>query len=441
VNWGQINVFRRCPRKLSSSEPAYYLSICGIAEGHLARLPLGLDRFTKLNRDVNLMVLSGGLASLPYGYLMIIQAIYLKVIGIDEATIGLIFSVSTLTGALLTIPVGILSDRYSKKWISVIGGAVLAVAWLLYVVSVDVVAFYVASFLLGVGFSTFTASTALMAERTSEDERTVAYSLWSFAFMAGSTLGALASGIPDWIMQQMGVGPVLGYQPMFVAAFALCLMSSLALLPLKEGQGRPGGRTIFPSRSRKEIAKLATVSAAIGLGAGFIIPLLPLWFYLRFGVGGGDLGILTVIANALMAVSYLIAPELGRRLGPVGSIVSTQLLATGLLLIMPVSASYGIVAALYVFRAFLMNLSSPIQSAFAMSVVHPEERASAAAICSPFSGVAWGFPNAVSQGIGGSMLKQGMLELPFYVCGILYFLGAALFFVFFRGGRSRPRQG
>jgi len=403
-------------------------------------LPFHLDRFMRLSREANLIVLSGGLASLPFGYLMIIQSIYLKMIGIEEGTIGLILSVTTLTGAVLTVPFGILADRYSKKWVLMSGGFISGFAWLMYALTQDVGLLLASSVLQGLSYATFGATTAMLAEKTSEGERTVAFSLSNVVFMAGSSVGALASGIPDWLIRGFGQGTAQAYAPLFVAAFALCALSSLVLIPLKESPTRQSKLNLIPTKSKSEVVKLSVANVFIGLGAGLIIPLLPLWFYLRFGVGGGELGVLTVITNALMAISYLAAPELAKRMGAVGSIVSTQLIATGMLVLMPMTPIYGVVAVLYVMRTFLMNLSSPIQSAFMMNIVHPDERALAAALCSPFSGITWGLPNSVGQGIGGAMFERKMLDLPFYLCGMLYALGAVSFFYFFRKYELEKRR-
>ncbi|HYA21939.1 MAG TPA: MFS transporter [Thermoproteota archaeon] len=399
---------------------------------HWDSLPFGLGQFMKLGRDVNLLVLAGGAVSIPYGYFTVIQTIYLSTVGIDDGTIGIILSLSTLTMALMTIPFGILADRYSRKWVLIAGGVLSALAWIPYAALVNVGAFYVASILVGLGSATFSAQTALIAERTKNEERTVAFSLSFFAYMAGSTIGALACGIPDFLMKGYGLSAMAAYQPLFLAGFVFGLLTSALVLPVREGASTKREVKIIPTKSRKEIVQLSVANAFVALGAGFIIPLLPLWLFLKFQVGGGGLGTLNVITNFLMALSYLMAPELVRRLGHVGSIVSVQLLATAMLVAMPLMPSYGIVAVLYILRSFLMNLGGPINSAFMANVVHPDELASAAAICSPFSGVTWGLPNAVGQGIGGFMFKANMFDEPFYICGALYAVATLLFYAFFR---------
>ena len=408
--------------------------------GRWDSLSFNLGQFTKLGRDVNLLVLAGGAFSVPFGYLVVIQAIYLKVVGIDEGTIGIILSLSTLTMSLMTIPFGILADKYSRKWVLVFGGVLSALGWVPYAMFVDVSAFYIASVLMGLGNATVSAQMALIAEKTKNDERTVAFSLSFVAYMAGSTIGALACGIPDILAKEFGLDVVQAYQPLFLAGFVFSLLTSMLILPLREGARVKREMSFIPTKSRKEIAELSITNSLVALGAGLVIPLLPLWLFLRFQVGGGELGVLNVITNALMAISYLMAPELARRLGHVGSIVSVQLLATIMLIAMPLLPSYEIVAILYVLRSFLMNLSGPINSGFMADVVHPDELASAAAISSSFSGVTWGLPNAVGQGIGGFMFKAGMFDPLFYICGALYAVATLLFYAFFRN-RDRRRLG
>jgi predicted MFS family arabinose efflux permease len=401
--------------------------------GRWDSLPFNLGEFMRLGRDANLIVLSGGLVSLPYGYLMVLQTIYLKSIGFDEGAIGIVLGLATLVSSLLTIPFGILSDRYSRKWIIVFGGLLSGVAWLAYGFSTDQNVIYASSVLMGLGSATFSASTALLAEKTDDSERTTAFSLSFFAYMVGSMVGALACGIPDFLSTTYGLGVVESYRPLHLGAFVFSALAAAMLLPLKEAQRAKREVKIIPSRSRAEIAKLATTNGIVALGAGLAIPLLPLWLFLKYGVGGAELGFLNVITNGLMAVSYLATPALVRRLGHVGGIVSVQLSATTLLLAMPLAQSFQVVALLLVLRAFLMNLAGPINSAFMMSIVHPEERASAAAICSSFSGVSWGLPNSLGQGIGGFMFKAGMLDQPLYACGALYAASTLLFYRFFRG--------
>lgn len=128
-----------------------------------------------------------------------------------------------------------------------------------------------------------------------------------------------------------------------------------------------------------------------------------------------------------MTVTFLIAPKLARIIGTVNSIISTQAIATLFLVLIPLIPDFRIVSILYVARNFLMNMSSPIQSAFMTSLVEPEERASA----SSMTGTAWSMANSLTPSIGSYIMEHISLSLPFHVCALHYVTSIALFYIFF----------
>ena len=166
----------------------------------------------------------------------------------------------------------------------------------------------------------------------------------------------------------------------------------------------------------------------IGLGAGLIIPLIPLWFLLRFQVTDVFSGPLIASSNVIMGVTAVAAPKIAKQIGLVKGIVMTQSLSMIFLLAMPFCPTAAIAGFVYVIRAVLMNMASPLSDTFLMNMVHEDERATA----SSFNGVLWTLPNAGSTVMGGKMLDDKKLSLPFYLCGILYIASIALFYAIFR---------
>ncbi|MCP8316929.1 MAG: MFS transporter [archaeon] len=140
------------------------------------------------------------------------------------------------------------------------------------------------------------------------------------------------------------------------------------------------------------------------------------------------------MVNGVMALSYLTSPKLSDSLGMINSIVLTISIATGLMFTIPFMSDYGIVAVLFVFRNFLMNVSNPISISFMMNNVAPEERGSATGI----TGVAWNLPYSITSTFGGYIMANISLHLPFLICGTLYAISTTLFYVFFR--RFKPKR-
>lgn len=203
------------------------------------------------------------------------------------------------------------------------------------------------------------------------------------------------------------------------------------MLLFKEKEIRKRKVEKFRLRSMKKISSFAMTRGLIGFGAGLVIPLFSLWFYLRFGVGVSVLGPLFAISNVTLAFAYLASGKLAATIGSVNSLITCQALAIVLLVAIPESPSYAIVAVLYVARNFLMNMSQPLETSFLMSIVEPEERASASAI----AGAASNITRAVSPSLGGHFMSSVSLSLPFYLTAALYATSTVLFYNFFKDVR------
>src|SRR6476660_5656385 len=71
--------------------------------------------FRDLHPDAKLLMASRGIRAFAFSYLNVVFAIYLDRLGYSTLTIGIIFSVAYLSGAVLTALWGYLSDRYGRR--------------------------------------------------------------------------------------------------------------------------------------------------------------------------------------------------------------------------------------------------------------------------------------------------------------------------------------
>ncbi len=74
------------------------------------------------------------------------------------------------------------------------------------------------------------------------------------------------------------------------------------------------------------------MNGLIGLGAGFFIPLVPTWLFLKFGVPDTFSGPLLAVSNITIGLATVVSAALSRRYGPVRAIVMAQGLAIGFML-------------------------------------------------------------------------------------------------------------
>jgi len=192
----------------------------------------------------------------------------------------------------------------------------------------------------------------------------------------------------------------------------------------------------LPKKSLAMIAKYSLFMTVVGLGAGLIIPIFSLWFFIKFRYDETVLAPLNTIATAATALAGLLAPRLADWLGDIPSIILENGVATVALFLMPSTNSFAILSLLFIVRQFLMNMSSPIMSSFYMGHVDPNEMASASAI----STTAWNLPNSITPAVGGYLMESVSVDLPLYLCGTTYAFSLLLIYLFFHKHRSRPTK-
>ena len=74
-----------------------------------------MNYLRELPFDAKLLMASRGIRAFAFSYLNVVFAIYLDRLGYSTVTIGIIFTVAYLSGALLTAVWGYLSDHLGRR--------------------------------------------------------------------------------------------------------------------------------------------------------------------------------------------------------------------------------------------------------------------------------------------------------------------------------------
>nr|MDO8135418.1 MFS transporter [Candidatus Njordarchaeum guaymaensis] len=368
-------------------------------------------------------------------------AIYFRYLGFDAALIGVIFTVGAIAGAITAIPVGALADRWGRKNFLIFGRFLQVIAVLPLILSTDLASILIAMMLLNLGMSASSPPlNALLADKSPSETRNTSFSHNYIALAIGMSVGSAMSIFPDYLRDNVGLNVVQSYLPLFVILFLLTLVSLFIVALIHEvkiPRGlRPGKDRRVKRRtltSADKILKYSLASALISLGAGIVIQLFSLWLNLAFGAEEKELAPIYVATNLSLVLGYFTANKLANLIGSVPSIVVTQAIATVLLVALPNVQSFELVGAIYVVRAMLMNMPSPIQTSLITGVVPINERASALGISNSASTIA----GAAGPAIGGYLMENVSLSMPFYVCGSLYAASTAFFYTFFR--KTKPQ--
>jgi MFS family permease len=403
-----------------------------------------LSQVLQLSRDGRLLFAACGVRSFAYGFLSVVLGLYLDAIGLDTITIGWIFTAALAGGAVMTVLLTAIADRFGRRPLLVLGAGFMGLAGLAFVVTNNPILLALAAI-----FGTISPSgkdvgpflsieQAILPQTTQEQNRTAAFSAYNLVGSFCGALGALAVGLPSLF----SVEALAGYRLLvwgYVVSAILMLILFAALSPAIEvriGSAR-NARKIGVQTSRGIVAKLSALFALDAFAGGFIVQsLVAYWFYLRYETDISTLGGIFFGANLLSALSFLAAPPLARRIGLLNTMVFTHLPSNFLLLLVPFMPNLELTVAVLLVRHLLSQLDVPTRQSYTMAVVDPDERAASAGIMS----VARNIGAAIAPAFTGPVLSVPSLGLPFLLAGGLKIIYDLWIFALFRNVRPPEEQ-
>ncbi len=388
-----------------------------------------------------------GLRSFSQGYLNIIAPLYLLSIGLSVVGLGLLFTASFVTGAVLLVPVGKLADKYGRKPFLIAFSVLIALWGSLYLVTTWIPLLFLISAIAGIGRGGSAggsqagpfapAEQAILADLVPSERRVSVFSINAFAASMLAAAGAALSAAPSFIhLQYLG-----GDKLLFAITVLLGVVSCFILLGVPEtrrpgvdAQGEPpprkkSSRSLMRSReSTSIVGKLSLAAMVNSFGMGFMgSSLFVIWLNLRYHLGADVIGPVFALSYFLSALTILGAPALARQIGSVRSIIATRIAAAGLLAAIVLAPTYLPAIGLYVGRVVLSNMIVPVRQSFTMGLFPSEERATASGV----TGAARRVTGAVSPSISGELMDAGYLESPLVIGALLQGFSAVLYGIFF----------
>ena len=392
-----------------------------------------LNDYKGMPKEAKYLIYSGILPSLAYGMFYTDLSYFLtKVQGVDIGLAGIVITVMGVSTFVASIPLGIAADRYGRKKLYIVGNVTASAIIAIFALTTNPVILLVAAAFEGIAEGAFSASgNALLAEKAGDERRTSAFSLYGFA-------SGIAFGLGSFMISIIVIFEIFGFTAkeshvlLYVILAALSMASTLIILKVSESKGlkkaTAGVTGLLPKKSKNVVIKYVFSSAIIAFGAGMVVPLMSLWLGLRYGISDAISGPILGTSNIVIGVATLAAPPLAKRIGLVRAIVVTQGISTVFMFATPLSPDYISASFVYTWRAFLMNMASPLQQSMIMGLVAEDERGTASGI----SAALWRLPNALSTSIGAWLMGIGLLAAPFFLASLFYIVSIALFWYYFR---------
>ena len=274
------------------------------------------------------------------------------------------------------------------------------------------------------------AEQALIADVTSEAQRSRTFARYSLAGFAGAAVGSLAAGPIASFGMSHGFEATEGTA---LAPLLYALVGGGVGVAYLRVSHRDRSVAVSSQRrlieSRKRVHRLAAVFALDSAGGGFVgTALIGAYLSRRFDFALGQTGLVLALAALASATSSLLAPKLSRRFGLVETMVFTHAPANLLCVAAGLAPNAPLAVGLLIARALVSQLDVPARQTFVMSVVPAEERSAAAA----FTNLPRSLAAASTPPIAGWLLYRSEFGWPLILGGGLKLLYDGMLFVLFR---------
>ncbi|MDP2901121.1 MAG: MFS transporter [Candidatus Bathyarchaeota archaeon] len=356
------------------------------------------------------------------GIFVAIFQFYLIALGFTSAELGTVFMVRMIAIAILTLPMGVLSDRYGRARVLMGGQLFFIVGLAIIPFARTIEAFSLVLLLMGVAASAFVVMGPIYSSFFRGEEMDKAFGVQGFINITSSAAGSLTGLIPPMLVSGWGMGAAESYRLVLYVATAFYLTSMpflvLSATSAKEPVRDGGPRLMI--RSAGTVVRFSVFSALNGLGYSVFFGLLSYYAYTRFGATSAEVGVFLSASMLANAAANIVAPRLSGRIGTLRAISLSLGLSAPFYLLAAYAPSFAIFGTLLLTHIFLANICSPLSTSLYMKSLHDDEKGTAAGA----STVANMSLSALGTQIGGTMMG-GALGSPIYVGAAVYAANAA----------------
>jgi MFS family permease len=415
---------------------------------------MALLLFDWLERDGILLLAARMVRMFAYGFLSIILAIYLKLIGFDGFLIGLILTITLLNSVIFTLLASFYADRIGRRKFLLVYAALMSVSGSIFAISENYIALIAAAFIGTINITGAEAGAFLTIEQAilpqtlkNQRKRNTVFGIYNMAGTFALAAGVLLSGLPVVLQQNLQHFDIeLDQISSIKILFALYSMLGIALIiiylllsPKIEVRNNQDKKTDEPKqltkmfsltpKSRSIVMRLSCLFAVDSFAGGFMIQsIVSFWFFIRFGADLTTLAYIFSISAVLTAFSYMAAAKIADRIGLINTMVFTHIPANILIIAVAFAPTISIAAVIYLLRMALSQMDVPTRQSYIVAVVREDERTASAGI----TNISRNVTQALSPSLIGILINSLSLAAPFVIGGALKIVYDVALFLNFR---------
>ena len=374
--------------------------------------------------DARKLLFTRGVRGLADGLVSVALATYLTGLGFNAFEVGAIVTGTLLGSAAVTLSVGLLGYRLSRRRILLVASMLMALTGIGFAGLTDFWPLLVVAVVGTLNPSSGDVSVflpteqAAIAQTVAGPARTAAFAWYNVVGSLAASVGALASGLPAWLSAHGGVSLLRAERGVFIVYAACAVVAALIyarLSPALEIHPEKRARTPL-AESRAVVLRLAALFSVDSFGGGFVVQsLLVLWLHRRFQLDQRTTAAVFFVAGTLAALSQVLSPRVAARIGLIRTMVYTHLPANLFLVLAGVMPTAPLAIVCLLLRMTVSSMDVPARQAFVMAVVPPEERTAASSVTN--------VPRSLAAGlaplIAGALLQKSSFGWPLIIGGTL----------------------
>lgn len=379
-----------------------------------------------VDRNIILLFATRTLRLFGYGFLSVILALYLAESGLDELLMGVLFSLTLVGDAGISLLLTTTADRFGRKKTLVIGAVLMMVAGVVFILTSNPLLLIIAAIIGVISPSGneigpfLPVEQAMLSQLVSKEQRTGIFAWYGLIGSLSTAFGALAGGYLSTLLQGRGMSPLDSYRVILLGYAIIGGILAIVFTGLsRECEAARNPASIAPRsrfglhRSRGVVFKLSMLFSLDAFAGGFVLQsFMAYWFHVRYGADEAALGGIFFGANLLAGFSALLAVPLAKKIGLIRTMVFTHLPSNILLILVPLMPNFPLAISMLLLRFSISQMDVPTRQAYTMAIVEPDERSAAAGI----TGIARSVGASLSPAVAGALFSV-FLGGPFIVAG------------------------
>ncbi|HIJ87111.1 MAG TPA: MFS transporter [Desulfuromonadales bacterium] len=378
------------------------------------------------NRNIVLLFTTRTLRLFGYGFLSIVLALYLSESGFTDVLMGVMFSLTLVGDAGISLFLTTTADRFGRKKTLIIGALLMMVAGVVFVLTSNPLLLILAAIVGVISPSGneigpfLPVEQAMLSQLVPQEQRTGVFAWYNLAGSLATAAGALIGGFLTTQLQRNGFNPLNSYR-IILCGYALIgglltlvftgLTGECEAVPSSLAASTPNRYGLH--KSRGVVTKLSLLFSLDAFAGGFVLQsFMAYWFHVRFSADEAMLGSIFFAANLLAGFSALLAVPLAKKIGLIRTMVFTHLPSNILLILVPFMPNFPLAITMLLLRFSISQMDVPTRQAYTMAVVDPDERSAAAGI----TGIARSVGASLAPTVAGALLSVSMGS-PFIIAG------------------------